>query len=66
MITPSLYAVAWFCGLIASFVLIYASFGSWGLTQMFPEGRKWWDLPFRAAALIFYALIIRSAPAFFG
>lgn len=64
MISAPLYTLGWLVAMAVSIFMIYATFGSWGLTQMFPEGRKWYDLPLRALALVVYAIVLHYMPAF--
>ncbi len=57
-----LYAILWLLAVFISVGAIYLTVGSWALTQMFPEGQRWWHMWARIAALMLFAAIIKANP----
>lgn len=51
-----LKVISWFLWLYASYVLVLVTVGSRRLTQMFPEGHRWWHGWAEFFAMVFFGL----------
>lgn len=58
----ALLAIGWAFATLFSVVMIYASFSNRGLTQMFPEGRRWYHAPLRLLSLALFAALVLFNP----
>lgn len=58
----ALIGILWFVAMLVSIGLIYMTWGNAMLVQMFPEGRKWYDMPSRLASLAVFAAVVHFHP----
>lgn len=54
--------ILWFVGMVASVFAVLVTVGDLGLTNMFPEGQRWWQWPSRVAALALFAAFVLFHP----
>lgn len=52
----------WLICLVVSVFAIDTIFGYAGLSRMFPEGRRWWEMPARLGALAAFAIVVLYHP----
>ena len=58
----ALLAIGWAVWLFMAVVLVLDVVGWRGLTNMFPEGWRWWHLPAQLATLAHFAAVVHFNP----
>ncbi len=54
--------LAWAFWMLVSVWAVFALIGSAGLVAMFPEGRRWWQLPAQWASLGMFSAAVLCHP----
>jgi len=57
-----LKTIGWFISTLSSIWLIFAFVGMNGITDMFPEGKRWWHLPAQLGTIAFFAVMVLLHP----
>jgi hypothetical protein len=58
----ALLTIVWFLSLLISVDLIFVFVGFSGMTQMFPEGKRWWHFPVQLLTLAIFAAVVLFHP----
>jgi hypothetical protein len=59
---PALKVILWLGWLWISWRSVFVFVGAEDMTQMFPEGRRWWLLPSQIASLGMFAACVLCHP----
>ena len=54
--------IIWFIALLISIASIFEFVGMSALTDFFPEGRRWWQLPVQFLTLAIFAVLVLVHP----
>ena len=54
--------IGWFILVCISMYSVFVFVGMNGLVNMFPEGRRWWQLPAQLTSLVIFGLICAFHP----
>lgn len=57
-----LMAIGWAVWFVVAIATVYATVGNCGLTNMFPEAKRWWHTPTEFVALIFFGIGVLQNP----
>lgn len=58
----TLYAILWIVGLILAILAIYQTIGLHFMVNFFPEGKRWYQVPFQWLSLVSFATLILFHP----
>jgi hypothetical protein len=54
--------ISWLLWLLVTAAIVFETIGWRGLVRMFPEARRWWQLPAQLASLAAFAAVVLFHP----